>query len=191
MKLKTSYLILIICLTVVAVFSRLVPHPANFTAMGAAALFAGTYFGKKWGVFAPLAIMLVTDAFLGFYELPVMLAVYVSFILIGCVGLYIKKQKTAARVFTGALSASIIFFVVTNFAVWAFTPFYSKTGAGLFSVYALAVPFFRNMLFGDIVYTAVLFGAYELVMKIQKRHPSKGVRNRIVIARSVNDKAIF
>ena len=62
----------------------------------------------------------------------------------------------------GALGASVIFFVVTNAAVWAFTPLYAHTLAGLMQSYTMAIPFFKNSLAGDLGYTAVLFGAMEL-----------------------------
>lgn len=160
---KTFYcLLLAIGLIVVATLSRLLPHPANFTAIGAISLFAGTYLPRRWGILVPLVGMALTDAVIGWYDWPVLAGVYGSFVVVGFFGWYIRKQKTPATVGMGALAASVIFFAVTNFAVWAATPLYEKTGEGLFLAYALAVPFFRNMLAGDIVYTAVLFGVYEL-----------------------------
>ncbi len=161
MKSTIGYWLLAIGLAAVAVLSRLVPHPANFTAMGAVALFSTTYLPRRWGIFFPLAILFLTDLALGFYEPLVMLGVYGSFAIVGAIGWYIRKNKKPATVFLSALSASIIFFIVTNFAVWAFTPWYPKTGEGLFTAYALAIPFFRNMLLGDLIYTVVLFGAFE------------------------------
>lgn len=156
-----GYLLLVLGLAIIAVLSRLLPHPANFTAIGAVALFSGTYLPRRWGIVAPLIIMLVTDAVLGFYEPGVMIGVYGSFLVVGLIGWYVKRHRQASVVGMAALSASIIFFVITNFVVWAFTPLYPHTAHGLFLSYALAVPFFRNMLFGDIIYTAVIFGAYE------------------------------
>lgn len=160
---------LAIALVLVAILSRLLPHPANFTAMGAVMLFAGTYLPRRWGILVPLGVLFFTDLALGLYEPLVMVGVYGSFALVGVVGFYIRKHKKPSTVFVGALATSIIFFIITNFAVWAFTPFYVKTAAGLFTSYALAVPFFRNMLFGDVVYTGVLFGSYELAMHLWQR----------------------
>ncbi|MBI4133639.1 hypothetical protein HY478_03420 [Candidatus Uhrbacteria bacterium] len=162
MRRSLRHCLIVFGLVAIAVLSRLLPHPANFTAMGAVALFSGTYLPRRWGIFVSLAIMLVTDAVLGFYEPLVMLGVYGSFALAGLVGWYIRTNKKPSTVFLGALSASILFFIVTNFAVWAFTPLYPKTPMGLSNAYALAVPFFRNMLLGDLIYTAVLYGVFEL-----------------------------
>lgn len=154
-------LFLVICFGII---SRLLPHPPNFTAIGAVALFAGVYLPRRWGILVPVAVMFITDFFFGFYEFAVMFSVYGSFLLVGFVGFLIRRDKKPSTVFLGALSVSIIFFAVTNFAVWAATPLYPKTGAGLYTAYALAVPFFRNMLLGDLFYTATLFMLYELVV---------------------------
>ena len=54
--------------------------------------------------------------------------------------------------------------MVTNYAVWQFSPWYEKSLAGLLESYTLALPFFRNTLLGDLFYSAVLFGAYEAVV---------------------------
>lgn len=175
MNLKIGYWLLVIGLTVIALLSRLLPHPANFTAIGAIALFSGTYFKHRWGILLPLFLMAVTDAVIGFYEWPVMFAVYGSFAVVGMVGWYIRKYKNIHTMIVGALSVSIIFFVVTNFAVWAATPWYPKTLAGLLMSYELAVPFFRNMLAGDLVYTASLFGCYELFVRVMQKRPHAAV----------------
>lgn len=164
MKKTVGYILLAIVLAAVAMVSRLVPHPANFTALGAVALFSGTYLPRRWGWWLPLGILFVTDAAIGFYNPLVMLGVYGSFAVVSLIGWYVRRHKKPSAVLVGALSASIIFFVITNFAVWAFTAMYPKTGAGLFAAYAMAVPFFRNMLLSDVIYTGVLFGAHELGM---------------------------
>ncbi len=164
-KILISYSLLVIGLGVV---SRIIPHAPNFTAIGAVALFSGTYLPRRWGIMMPLAVMFVTDLFLGFYTPAVMVSVYASFALVGLTGFWIRKNKKPSTVFMGALFASIIFFAITNFAVWAWTPLYAKTATGLFEAYARAVPFFRNMLAGDVVYTAALFSVYESVRYFYK-----------------------
>ncbi len=63
------------------------------------------------------------------------------------------------------MTSSILFFVVTNFGVWAFSSLYSKTMEGLITCYVAAIPFLQNTLFGDIFYTAVLFGSFALAEK--------------------------
>jgi hypothetical protein len=61
------------------------------------------------------------------------------------------------------LASSVLFFVITNFGVWAFDAFYPKTWEGLIACYVAAIPFFQNTLIGDLLYTAVLFGGFALL----------------------------
>lgn len=148
---------------------RLLPHPWNFTPIAAVALFSGAYLGKKYAFFVPFLAMFLSDVFLGFYEWRLMLAVYVSFALAGLIGLVIKKRKNPGTVLAGSLAASISFFLITNFAVWQFSFWYEKTLSGLFQCYVMALPFFRSGLLGDLFYTGILFGAYELILILVKK----------------------
>jgi hypothetical protein len=148
-------------LIVVAAFTRLVPHYPNFTAVGAIALFGGTYLtNKKLAFIVPALAMLLTDLIIGFH--PTMWAVYLSFGLIVLIGLQIAKNKKVTTIFLATISSSVLFFVITNFAQWLSDPFYAKTGAGLAQCYTMAIPFFSNTALGDMFYVAVLFGVYEL-----------------------------
>jgi hypothetical protein len=61
-----------------------------------------------------------------------------------------------------SLAASVLFFVVTNFAVWAMGSMYPKSAGGLLACYVAAIPFFGNTLLGDAFFTAVLFGGLAL-----------------------------
>ncbi|MDO8507965.1 MAG: hypothetical protein Q7S53_05385 [bacterium] len=148
-----------ILLVIVAVSTRLLPHPANFAAVGAVALFSGTYLKKKYALWLPLIIMMVSDVIIGLHNL--ILFTWGSFILMGCIGLWVRKNKNVQNVIFGTITGSLVFFFVTNFAVWAFTPFYAKTLQGLLQCFVLALPFFRNSLAGDVFYVGVLYGAYE------------------------------
>jgi len=144
-----------------AAFTRLVPHYPNFTAMGAIALFGGTYLpNKKLAFIVPFLAMLITDLIIGFHQ--TMWAVYLSFAIIVLIGLQIAKNKKFTTIFLGAISSSVLFFVITNFAQWLTDPFYAKTGAGLAYCYTMAIPFFSYTVLGDMFYVAVLFGVYEL-----------------------------
>ena len=67
------------------------------------------------------------------------------------------------QVGTASLAGSLLFFVVTNFAVWATGRLYPLTGSGLAVCYAAAIPFFRNSLLGDIAFTTILFGGMALL----------------------------
>ena len=67
------------------------------------------------------------------------------------------------RTVVGTLSGSVLFYLITNYAVWQFTPMYTKTFAGLIQSYIMALPFFRNSLVGNLFYTAVFFSIYYVL----------------------------
>jgi hypothetical protein len=161
---KRTKIIFIISIIFLAAASRLVKHPFNFTPIAAMSIFAGCYLGKKWGIIIPLAAMVLSDVFIGFYDLKLMFFVYASIALAYFIGTFLKKRKQWYFIISSAVVSSIIFFLVTNFSVWAFYEWYPKTWAGLVSCFTLALPFFRNTLIGDLVYTGALFGVYEAVM---------------------------
>lgn len=160
---KIELFIIALFFILMAVISRFLPHFPNFTPIAAIALFGGVYFSKKIALILPIAAMLVSDIFIGFYEPLIMLSVYGSFVLSVLLGFWLKKHKNWFTVLGSALACSLVFFVITNFAVWAFSPWYAKTLSGLSQCYLMAIPFFRNTLLGDLFYVSVFFGAYEIV----------------------------
>jgi len=143
---------------------RLLPHPPNFTPIGAIAIFGGIYFSnKKIAFLIPFLAMLMTDFFIGFAEIWITLSVYASFALITLIGIWIRKNKNIFNIFGGTLLASSTFFVITNFVVWISTTWYTKNTSGLLECYFLALPFFKNTLLGDLFYVGILIGSYELI----------------------------
>ena len=160
-KIKPGFLILT-GMIFIAAFVRLIPHPPNFAPVAAMALFGGAYFSKRWVAFlVPLMAMLVTDLILGFHS--AMWAVYLSFVLIVGIGMLMIKQKKVSNIFLASVSASVLFFVITNFAVWAAGIYYPKDLSGLAASYTAAIPFFHYTLLGDLFFVALMFGSYELV----------------------------
>lgn len=155
-------------LIIFAVASRLLPHPANVAPIGALALFVGTTAltqksrgGKLAAYLLPLIALLASDWIIGFYTWQVMVSVYLGFALTTGIGIFARKHYHWSTIVVASLSSSLLFFLLTNAAVWAFTPLYAKTAAGLSQSYVMALPFFRNSLLGDLLYTGVLFGVYE------------------------------
>ena len=156
-----SRLVLLIGMIFAAAGMRLLPHPPNFESIGAIALFAGAYFDdKRWAIILPLAAMLLSDAILGFHSQ--MLVVYGTFALVVCMGFALRERRTALKIVGAAVAASTLFFVITNFGVWAFDGLYPRTFEGLVVCYIAAIPFFGSTLAGTLFYTAVLFGGFAL-----------------------------
>ncbi len=154
---------------IAAVILRLIPHLPNFAPIAALGLFGGTYLNKKYALLVPLGAMLISDYFIGFASFPVTFSVYFSFFLIGLIGLWLRRHKNLSNIIGATLAGSILFFVITNFAVWAATPWYPKNLAGLEQSYFLALPFFRNTILGDLFYVSTMFGLFELVQLIVRK----------------------
>jgi len=149
--------LVIIAFMLIAVLCRLLPHLPNFSPVTAIALFGGLYFSNKTMAYlVPLFIMALSDLFLGFHSISVV--VYAAFLLVSFIGTQTKKPS----VFTILLS-SISFFVITNFGVWLIG--YPKTWTGLVECYTLAIPFFRNSLLGDFFYSGVMIIGFSFVQK--------------------------
>jgi hypothetical protein len=151
-----------------AVGLRLIPHLPNFTPIGAMALFGGVHLNRGYAILVPIAVLFLSDLFIGFYSPLVMVSVYGSFILTGLVGIWLRSRKTAKNVVLAAIFSSILFFLITNFAVWL-GGWYPRSFAGLIECYTLALPFFRNTLFGNLFYTGLLFGGYEVLLRYVKK----------------------
>ena len=161
---------LAITLIVIGATMRFFPHPANVAPIAAIALFSGVYL-KRWHAFViPLAAMILSDAVIGFHSL--IWATWGCFLLVGALGLWVRRQKTFSRVVAGSLVGSVMFFLVTNWAVWKFTSMYDPSLNGLWASYLAAIPFFRNTVLGDLFFTGLLFGVYEgATVFITKRMP--------------------
>jgi hypothetical protein len=159
---RTPRLSALILLVLAAAATRLLPHPPNVTSVSALALFGGAYLSNRWLAFAlPLLALLGSDLLLGFY--PGMAVQYLSFAVVICIGLTLRRRRSVARVTVAAVASAVSFFVLTNFGVWALGTLYPKTLAGLGACFVAAIPFFRNTLAGDLFYTAVLFGGFHLL----------------------------
>jgi len=144
---------------------RLFPHPPNFTPIAAIALFGGAHFERRSAAFGvPLIAMLASDAIFqlafgwGFHSLlPV---VYLSFAAIVAMGIWLKSRRDAVSITAAVILAPTLFFLTTNFAVWAMGSMYPHTTSGLLACYLAAIPFYGWSLAGCIAYSAVLFGGF-------------------------------
>ena len=170
-------IMLIAGLITAAAFTRLLPHPPNFTPVIAIALFAGVYYRQSiWAWFLPLAVMVVSDLGLWFlhgYEFftPMRLVIYVCLFAIVGFGIPVGKKVSTMRIAGGSLAGAVLFFIVTNFFVWASGKLYPMTWEGLMTCYTAAIPFFRNTLMSTVLYSAIMFGAVEFA-KVRWKLPA-------------------
>jgi hypothetical protein len=151
-------------LILAAALARLVPHPPNFTPIAAMALLGGACFADRRLAFVvPLAAMFLSDLVLGFSAVtPV---IYGCFAAIVGIGFLLRNRRGVVRIAAASLTASLLFFVVTNYAVWQLYDYYPKTLAGLIECYVAALPFFGYSLAGDAAWVTMLFGGMALMEK--------------------------
>lgn len=170
---KTNYCIAL-GLIVLAVVTRLIDHAPNFTAVGAAALFAGYALPRRLAFVVPLIAMALSDIFIGFYDWRLMAVVYASFLLMTAAGIAARHVRSPIVYAFSIAGGSVLFFLTTNFAVWALSSWYPHTLNGLLWCYTLALPFLKNALMGDMLFGMILYGAYRAAWAIARRRLSFG-----------------
>lgn len=166
LKFQTIYTIFLI---VAGALARLIPHPPNFTPIASLALFGGRELPKKLSWFIPIATLALSDIVIGFYDWRILASVYLGFIISVFLGQKLKHTFSAKKLIYFSFLSSIIFFILTNFSVWAFSPMYEKNLPGLGMCFWYALPFFRNELTATIFYATIIFGANEFVKIILRR----------------------
>lgn len=165
---------MIYLLTIAIAATRFLPHPPNFACLGALGLFAGCYFAGRKAYLVPAAALLISDVVahligipgMGFYNPLVMAATYMALTLSVPMGQLVRSRASSSgvnwqRLPLAALAASTVFFVISNIGVWL-GPWYPSTFEGLVACFTNAIPFYGYTVAGDLVFTAVMFGTYEL-----------------------------
>ena len=152
-----SYYLPIVLILILS-FSRLIPHPPNFTPIIAVAIMSSYFFKNIYLSCATLLIsMLLADAFIGFYSN--MFFVYFSLLLILFIFHRISEKMNFKNLFICGCIGSLIFFIISNFGVWALgspgvldLP-YEKNLNGLVECYVLAIPFFGNTFLSTLIFS--------------------------------------
>lgn len=165
---KKEKVIAILILILIGISYRIFPHPPNFAPVAAIALFSGFFF-RRYFILIPMAVMLASDIFIGFYDWKLMAVVYGSFALISLFGILMRKNKSVVSLVGYSLLGSVSFFILTNFAVWLFGQWYPHDFKGLAECYMMAIPFFKNTIAGDLFYSSIIFGAYELLAQPKEK----------------------
>jgi hypothetical protein len=173
MKNKYFSVSIAIALILSGVLMRVMPHPANFAPIAALAIFGGSVLPKKVAIWVPLGAMMISDAFIGFYSL--MPLIWACYLVIALASSRWLRSPSFTRVGTMTISASVFFYIVTNFGVWATSGMYAHTLSGLVNCYTLALPFFRNTLLSDAIYTSAIFGIYSYATRRQESAFKKSV----------------
>lgn len=156
-----SRFIFIISVIIFGALMRLIPHWPNFTPITAIALFGGAHLKKKHLAFViPLAALFLSDLILGLHRW--MIPVYVSFALVVWMGVWLRERIKFGTVLFATVASSLLFFIITNFAIWLGSPWYPQNAAGLLECYTAGLPFLDNGILGDLFYSSIFFGGFYL-----------------------------
>lgn len=148
-------------------------YPWNFSPVAAICLFGGARFSdRRWAFAVPLSALIFSNFGIGLISgegsyvfdsaMPLVIG---AFALTVWLGTWLRNRDSAWQIAGVAVLSEIVFFIVTNFAVWAFSSTYTHTVEGLVQCYTMALPFFRNSLIGMAVYGTVLFGGFAFARK--------------------------
>ena len=134
----------------VLAFSRFIPHPPNFTNLIALSCYVPLILGVK---FIPVLILCfaLTDIIIGYHTGTFF--TWGSVFLIGLLSIYFGKNLSIR--ISGVLLGALVFFIVTNFGVWA-SGMYGYTLSGLINCFILAIPFFGYSLVSTLIYATII-----------------------------------
>ena len=152
-------------LIILGVLGLLMPHPWNFTPLGAVGLFAGAHCHPRISWLVPIGSLLIANFITGFYNPVVMVLVYLGFLAGPVMGRVFLRQRRSVLRFGGAvIGSATAFFILSNFGVWL-AGLYPHTLNGFIECYIRAIPYYGLTLLGDAFYGAILFGGYELASR--------------------------
>jgi len=154
-------------IVLLAVLSRFLPHPPNFTPIGALGLYTGAYAGRLSTWLVPLAALVISDLIIGLYEPVAMLMVYLGFLASMVLGrLLLNRNRGMLTVLGASFVSAVLFFLFSNLGVWLSGTLYPLSIPGLSACFVAALPFFGNTLAGHVIYGAVMFGLFEYLTKM-------------------------
>lgn len=155
----------------------LLPLPPNVAPVSALAMLSAVALPRRYAFVVPLGLMLVADVIIGFDLWSITLSIYASFAASYLLGKWLARKVTTGRLIGASLAGSVLFYLVTNAAVWAFGKIYVHTLAGLGQSYIAGIPFFRNTVLGDLAYSGLFFGLYQLAVVYSRRRSSVAVHD--------------
>jgi hypothetical protein len=143
-------------------------HVWNMSVIGAIGLFAASRLGFWWAVgITGMAIGFKDASFYlicGWRPSLISWPCFIGYAVIGWA--FLSQTRSPARVGACALSGSLVFFFVNNFACWLEPVLgYEQSFSGLVQCYIAAIPFFKGTILGDLVFSGVLFGAHAVLSR--------------------------
>ena len=148
----------------VLTLSRLIPHPPNFTPILGMAVFSGAIINRRLIAYLiSLVAMLISDLYLGFHSgMPI---IYFSLALCVLIGTFIEARVTILNFVLGISVGVIVFYLITNFAVWYGSGIYDYSFSGLITCYVMALPFLQNTIISSMIYGIGALLTYNVINK--------------------------
>ncbi len=164
METRKSHYLSILGLIVLLASARLLPHPPNFTPILGMAVFSGAIINQRLLAYlTPLAAMLLSDLYLGFHaSMPI---IYFTLAICVLIGTFISKRVSILNSFLSINLGVLVFFLITNFAVWYGSGMYEFNISGLMTCYFMAIPFVQNTLISGLIYGMGAFLIYDIINK--------------------------
>jgi hypothetical protein len=172
-KINTRTIVLILMI-IAAVAMRFVSYKfpyvlSNFTPVGAIALFGGAYFTDKWKAYLVVLVTLfASDLVINYlytstwsFGYDGAIWIYLAFAIMVFIGSFIKKADVI-NVALGSLASVGVHWLITDMPWVHDASIYPHTLAGYGQALIAAIPFEKNMVLGDILFCAILFGGFEL-----------------------------
>jgi hypothetical protein len=161
-----------------AVAVRFLPHPLAFTPVTGALLFFGAR-GSKRQMWLPLALLFASDIILTKFVYAYVFSwdhfvTWAWYVAILWLGMKLRDHAKPLPVLGAAVASSVSFFLISNAAVWACWDMYPKNFGGLMASYVVGLPFFRNALEGDLLFTAAMFATPVLLQAVQQAFRPSG-----------------
>jgi hypothetical protein len=155
-----------VAVAIIALASRWLPHPPNFTAISGFFFVSGVLAARnKWFLLAAFVPLIISDALLGGY--PGILFVYAGHAAVILFGWYysaaMKTQSISRKAlpfFVYNLSSAFIFFVLSNLGTWWSSGIYSRTAAGLIECFVMALPFFHQTAISQLIFSSIFVAGY-------------------------------
>ncbi len=149
-----------------AIAARFIPGAANFSPVYAGLLFSGAYLKRRDSIWFPVLLLAGSDLLVNslLYQASfqwMQTLNWVGFAAIVMVGWWLQKRVNMRNVLVASVAGPSVFFVISNFAVWIGGGMYPPTFGGLAACYAAAIPFYGNSLISAVLFSGILFGAYE------------------------------
>jgi hypothetical protein len=166
---------MIYLIVALAIAARFIPGAANFSPVYAGLLFSGAYLKRRDSVWFPILLLagsdLLVNTLLYHTSFQWMQTLnWLGFAAIVMVGWWLQKRVSTRNVLIASVAGPSVFFVISNFGVWLAGGLYPPTFGGLTACFVAAIPFYGNSLLSAVLFSGILFGAYEYYLRRAHSH---------------------